>query len=88
MTLHAWNGYKQYAWGKNELRPLTKQPHTPGIFGQAHDLGASLVDGLDTLYLMGFEKEVAEGTEWIRKNFNITQVGFIYILIFLDLILV
>ena len=22
--LHAWNGYKQYAWGHDELRPLSK----------------------------------------------------------------
>jgi hypothetical protein len=24
--LHAWGGYKQYAWGNDELRPLSKQP--------------------------------------------------------------
>ena len=22
--LHAWNGYKQYAWGHDELKPLSK----------------------------------------------------------------
>ena len=22
--LHAWGGYKQYAWGHDELQPLTK----------------------------------------------------------------
>lgn len=75
MTLFAWNAYKKYAWGKNELKPLSKTGHTPGIFGQAHNLGATIVDGLDTLYLMGFQDEVDEGTEWIRKNFNISQVG-------------
>lgn len=80
MTLHAWKAYKQYAWGKNELKPLSQTGHTPGIFGQAHDLGATIVDGLDTLYIMGFEREFAEGTEWIRQNFNITQVTSIFIL--------
>lgn len=74
MTYFAWNSYKQYAWGKNELKPLSKTSHTPGIFGQAHDLGATIVDGLDTLYLMGFDKEFKEGTEWIRNSFNITIV--------------
>ncbi len=23
--LHAWNGYKQYAWGHDELQPLTQE---------------------------------------------------------------
>ena len=75
MTLFAWNAYKQYAWGKNELKPLSKTGHTAGIFGQAHDLGATIVDGLDTLYLMGFKREFDEGTDWIRNNFNISQVS-------------
>ena len=25
--LHAWNGYKQYAWGHDELKPLSKSYH-------------------------------------------------------------
>lgn len=25
--LHAWSGYKQYAWGHDALKPLSKQPH-------------------------------------------------------------
>ena len=75
MTLFAWKAYKQYAWGKNELKPLSRMSHTPGIFGQAHDLGATIVDGLDTLYLMGFDVEFSEGKEWIRTNFNITIVN-------------
>src|SRR3989338_2111227 len=25
--LHAWNAYKQYAWGHDALKPLSKQPH-------------------------------------------------------------
>ena len=25
--LHAWNGYKQYAWGHDELQPLSKTSH-------------------------------------------------------------
>ena len=24
--LHAWNGYKQFAWGHDALKPLSKQP--------------------------------------------------------------
>ena len=25
-TLHAWEGYKKYAWGHDEFHPLTKKP--------------------------------------------------------------
>jgi mannosyl-oligosaccharide alpha-1,2-mannosidase len=75
MTLFAWNAYKQYAWGKNELRPLSKTGHSPGIFGQAHDLGASIVDALDTLWIMGFEKEFNEGADWIKNKFSIKVVS-------------
>ena len=32
MTRHAWNGYKQYAWGSNELRPVSKTS-SGGLFG-------------------------------------------------------
>ncbi|WP_216841185.1 glycoside hydrolase family 47 protein [Acidobacterium sp. S8] len=25
--LHAWDGYRQYAWGHDDLMPLSKKPH-------------------------------------------------------------
>jgi mannosyl-oligosaccharide alpha-1,2-mannosidase len=45
--LHAWNGYKAQAWGKDELRPITGGFKTP-FCGWA----ATLVDTLDTLWIM------------------------------------
>lgn len=44
---HAWAGYKKYAWGHDHLKPISKSYHD--WFG----LGLSIVDGLDTIYLMG-----------------------------------
>ena len=35
MMKHAWDGYANYAWGKNELRPVTKRGHSASIFGSA-----------------------------------------------------
>lgn len=46
--LHAWRGYEQYAWGHDELCPLTKTGKNS--FG---GLGATMVDSLDTLHMMG-----------------------------------
>ncbi|CAG2100593.1 unnamed protein product, partial [Medioppia subpectinata] len=33
MTREAWIHYKTYAWGENELRPISKKGHSAGIFG-------------------------------------------------------
>lgn len=35
MMEHAWTNYVQYAWGENELRPISKRGHSPGIFGNS-----------------------------------------------------
>ncbi|XP_013200291.2 mannosyl-oligosaccharide alpha-1,2-mannosidase IA isoform X1 [Amyelois transitella] len=73
MMQHAWNNYKLYAWGKNELKPISKRAHLSSVFGGG-DLGATIVDGLDTLYLMGLMDEFREGRDWIAENFNIFEI--------------
>lgn len=74
MMEHAWHNYKLYAWGKNELRPLTQRAHVGSIFG-SYDLGATIVDGLDTLYIMGLEKEYLEGRDWIERKFTLDNIS-------------
>ncbi|XP_017073760.1 mannosyl-oligosaccharide alpha-1,2-mannosidase IA isoform X3 [Drosophila eugracilis] len=74
MMEHAWHNYKLYAWGKNELRPLSQRPHSASIFG-SYDLGATIVDGLDTLYIMGLEKEYREGRDWIERKFTLDNIS-------------
>jgi len=74
MTLHAWTGYKKYAWGKNELKPVSRVGHSAGIFGGQHaadNMGATIVDAMDTLYLMGFDKEFEAGQSWIMDHLNL-----------------
>lgn len=34
MMKFAWDNYKHYAWGKNELRPLTRNGHIGNMFGK------------------------------------------------------
>lgn len=34
MMKHAWENYKRYAWGSNELKPLSKQQHSSSLFGK------------------------------------------------------
>ena len=49
---HAWNGYKKYAWLKDELSPVSGGSRD--VFG---GWAATLVDSLDTLWIMGFGDE-------------------------------
>lgn len=59
---HSWRGYKDYAWLKDEAGPLS---------GKAYDRfggwAASLVDGLDTLWIMGLEEEFEEAVNAIKS---------------------
>lgn len=50
--LHSWEGYKKEAWAKDELRPIQGGFKTP-FCGWA----ATMVDSLDTLWIMGLKEE-------------------------------
>ncbi|XP_072736848.1 mannosyl-oligosaccharide 1,2-alpha-mannosidase IB isoform X3 [Ciconia boyciana] len=69
MMKHAWDNYKQYGWGHNELKPIARKGHSTNIFGNSQ-MGATIVDALDTLYIMGLHDEFREGQEWIDKNLD------------------
>ncbi|KOC60511.1 Mannosyl-oligosaccharide 1,2-alpha-mannosidase IB, partial [Habropoda laboriosa] len=77
MMKHGWDNYVRYAWGKNELRPISKRGHSASIFG-ASNMGATIVDGLDTLYIMGLHDEFKQGRDWIAENldFDIIMIFF------------
>ena len=75
MTLYAWNGYKKYAWGKNELRPMTKTSFSPSTLGKnGQNLGLTIVESLDTLCMMNLENEFNLGRDWIEEHFDINIV--------------
>lgn len=62
--LHAWKGYKAHAWGKDELKPISKSSRE--WFG----LGLTLVDALDTMWMMGLKKEFDEARDWVAKGLS------------------
>jgi mannosyl-oligosaccharide alpha-1,2-mannosidase len=57
---HAWAGYVRYAWGEDELAPITKRGYETFC-----SLGATLVDAMDTLKLMGFHAEFERAKDWV-----------------------
>jgi mannosidase alpha-like ER degradation enhancer 2 len=64
--LHAWNAYKQYAWGHDELMPLSKS----GRDWYGVPLYMTPVDALDTMILMGLQDEAAKTREYIVQNLS------------------
>jgi len=49
---HAWKGYKDYAWLKDEVTPMSAKYSNPLADGLR-----LWVDSLDTLWIMGLKKE-------------------------------
>ena len=64
---HAWEGYKKYAWLKDELQPVSGGSHKS--FG---GWAATLVDTLDTLWIMGLKNEFEEAVE-AAKEINFAE---------------
>ena len=59
---HTWNGYKQHAWMKDEVSPISG--------GSRNSFGgwaATLVDSLDTLWIMGMKKEFQQAVSGVRE---------------------
>jgi ER degradation enhancer, mannosidase alpha-like 2 len=64
--LHAWNGYKKYAWGHDDLKPLSKTYHD----WYAQPLLMTPVDSLDTMIIMGFKEEANATRQYIVENLS------------------
>uniref|UniRef100_A0A8C2F0B4 alpha-1,2-Mannosidase n=1 Tax=Cyprinus carpio TaxID=7962 RepID=A0A8C2F0B4_CYPCA len=58
---HAWKGYKNFAWGHDELKPISKS------HGEWFGLGLTLIDALDTMWILGLKEEFAEAREWVAR---------------------
>lgn len=64
--LHAWNGYKNHAWGNDDLKPLSKSYHN----WYPQPLLMSPVDGLDTMYLMGLKDDGDKTRKYITDTLS------------------
>ncbi|KAK0109929.1 hypothetical protein ONS95_002598 [Cadophora gregata] len=59
---HAWKGYKKHGWLRDEVKPLSGDSHDP--FG---GWAATLVDSLDTLWIMGMKDEFQDAVNAIKQ---------------------
>ena len=65
MFKHAWMGYTKYAWGKDILHPISRSGSNS--FG----MGLTLVDSLDTMWLMGLTEEFQRARDWVAQSLNV-----------------
>jgi mannosidase alpha-like ER degradation enhancer 2 len=64
--LYAWSAYKQYAWGHDELKPLSQGYRD----WYSSSLYMTPVDALDTMLLMGLSEEADKTRELIAQNLS------------------
>tara|TARA_B110001452_G_scaffold267543_1_gene277955 strand:+ start:2116 stop:3723 length:1608 start_codon:yes stop_codon:yes gene_type:complete len=62
---HAFQAYMRDAWKSDEYKPVSK--HGVNTFGGK---GLTIIDSLDTLWLMGLKDEYAKAKEFVEKDFH------------------
>lgn len=58
----SWDGYRRFAWLEDELKPETNTSRNPFA-----GWGATLVDALDTLWIMGMKEEFDEAAKAVDQ---------------------
>mmetsp|Transcript_4388 Transcript_4388/g.13872 ORF Transcript_4388/g.13872 Transcript_4388/m.13872 type:complete len:434 (+) Transcript_4388:20-1321(+) len=60
---HAWGAYKRLAWGLDQVLPTSGRGADRGFA-----LAETMVDALDTLWIMGLRQEFDEAKAWLAQN--------------------
>ena len=64
----AWNHYREHAWGKDQVKPISGGYESFPL--KDHHLGLSLIEALDTLWVMELDDEFHEGVQWVKRNLD------------------
>eukprot|EP00656_Telonema_subtile_P012839 TRINITY_DN16498_c0_g1_i1.p1 TRINITY_DN16498_c0_g1~~TRINITY_DN16498_c0_g1_i1.p1 ORF type:complete len:748 (-),score=218.19 TRINITY_DN16498_c0_g1_i1:127-2370(-) len=68
---HAWDGYVKFAFGQDELKPVSNRG------ANWLGMGATIIDSLDTLWLMGLKNEFNRARTWVDTSFNMNVNSFV-----------
>ena len=69
----AWRNYRERAWGKDQIKPISGGVESFPL--KDHHVGLSLVEALDTLWVMGLDDEFNDGVEWVKRNLDFDVDG-------------
>ena len=72
-TRWAWRQYREHAWGKDQIKPVSGGSESFPL--KNHHLGLSLIEALDTLWIMGLDDEFNDGVEWVKRNLDFDVDG-------------
>lgn len=75
--LTAWTAYRRLTWGRDELRPVSGTGSEFFIGGVP--LGLTIIESLDTLYLMELDGELDAGIAWINGNLNFDRNASVHV---------
>ena len=62
----AWDHYRALAWGKDEIKPVSGTVSSFPL--KHHHLGLSLIEALDTLWVMGLDGRFRDGVAWVTAH--------------------
>lgn len=66
---HAWLGYKEHAWLKDEVSPISG-----GSLNSFGGLAATLVDALDSLWMLGFHEDFEKAVKAVGQvDFSVSE---------------
>ena len=70
----AWANYRDRAWGRDEIQPITGTGNS-----NWGGMGVTLIDSLDTLYLMGLTEELNRSREFVKDvSFDVDHYGSVF----------
>jgi len=69
----AWRNYRKLAWGKDQIKPISGGFESFPL--KNHHLGLTIVEALDTLWIMGLDEEFRDGVDWVKANLNFDVDG-------------
>ena len=64
----AWGQYRERAWGKDQIKPISGGFESFPL--KNHHLGLTIVEALDTLWVMGLDEAFRDGVEWVKGNLD------------------
>jgi mannosyl-oligosaccharide alpha-1,2-mannosidase len=69
----AFGQYRERAWGKDQIKPISGGFESFPL--KTRHLGLSLIEALDTLWLMGLQAEFDAGVDWVKANLDFDVDG-------------
>ncbi|KAK0401602.1 hypothetical protein QR680_015871 [Steinernema hermaphroditum] len=68
---HSWKGYRDYAWGHDTLKPISKG------YSEWFSTGLTIIDSLDTLFIMGMDDEFADAKDWVEQELSFDKDKYV-----------